>query len=210
MKRHQASAQVQSVMQLLALEPRAHQLFGQLSKGFRQRVGLADALLGDSRCLLLDEPFGGLDPLQRQEFRKLLRRLAGQGKAILFSSHVLPEVEEMADRLLVINSGKMIASGSCEELLGKVHSSSALLIEVAADDISSLQQALLKEYENINVSVIGEQRIKVNAETTIDRRQFFSWLAQRPEQVIGVWQQDANLESLFRNLIGNSSQGVEQ
>ncbi len=85
-------------------------LIGKLSRGFRQRVALADAIIADPKVLLLDEPTTGLDPLQRRSFRSLLATLS-EGRAVLFSSHVLPEVQAVVSRLLVIDHGKLVADG---------------------------------------------------------------------------------------------------
>ncbi len=109
-------ARVEEVLEQLGLGPRRRQPVGALSKGFRQRLGLADALLAKPPALLLDEPLSGLDPLQRLEFRAFLREQARQGTAILFSSHVLPEVEDLADRVLVLHRGRMRALGPPGEL----------------------------------------------------------------------------------------------
>ncbi|MBT3340980.1 MAG: ABC transporter ATP-binding protein [Planctomycetes bacterium] len=116
LSRMQSKRAIASISTRLGLTPRLKQSFGHLSKGFRQRVGLADALLADPPALLLDEPFAGLDPLQRQDFRNMLQELALDGKAILFSSHVLAEVEPIADRILVLHKGQTLAEGTLPEL----------------------------------------------------------------------------------------------
>jgi ABC-2 type transport system ATP-binding protein len=88
---------------------------GKLSKGFRQRVGMAQALLGDPEVLILDEPTSGLDPLQIREVRSLIREL-GQSKTILLSTHILQEVEAVADRVLMIHEGRLVFDGTVDEL----------------------------------------------------------------------------------------------
>ncbi|HMF14982.1 MAG TPA: ATP-binding cassette domain-containing protein [Gemmataceae bacterium] len=94
------------------------QLIGTLSKGYRQRVGLADALLADPPVLILDEPTAGLDPAQIRESRSLIREL-GQQHTILLSTHILPEVEMTCDRVIVINRGQLAADGLLEEMKGR-------------------------------------------------------------------------------------------
>ena len=91
--------------------------FDKLSKGYRQRVGLADCLLGDPPLLVLDEPFSGLDPLQRNELRGTLKKLSASGKAVLFSSHILPEVENIADNIIILHEGLARATGDIDDLL---------------------------------------------------------------------------------------------
>lgn len=115
--RAQRQAEVMRVMQLVGIADRSRQRFDALSKGFKQRLGVADCLLGNPPVLIMDEPFSGLDPLQRQDFRQILVSLKQQNKAILFSSHVLPEVEDIADRVLIIHKGKTRVAASVDELL---------------------------------------------------------------------------------------------
>jgi ABC-2 type transport system ATP-binding protein len=91
------------------------QLIGTLSKGYRQRVGLADALLADPPVLILDEPTAGLDPAQIRESRALIREI-GQQHTILLSTHILPEVEMTCDRVIIINRGQVVASGMLEDM----------------------------------------------------------------------------------------------
>jgi ABC-2 type transport system ATP-binding protein len=97
------------------LEDVRRQLIGTLSKGYRQRVGLADALLAEPPVLILDEPTSGLDPTQIRSARELIREL-GQEHTILLSTHILPEVEMTCDRVIIIHRGRVVASGSLEEL----------------------------------------------------------------------------------------------
>jgi ABC-2 type transport system ATP-binding protein len=104
---------------------------GQLSKGFRQRVGLGDALLHNPPVLILDEPTIGLDPAQIRETRSLMRALA-QEHTLLFSSHILPEVEATSQRIILINQGRIVASGTADELKARVTDEWWLFAEVKA------------------------------------------------------------------------------
>jgi len=107
--------QIEVVIDLCALSTVVHKPIGKLSKGFRQRVGMALALLHDPEVLILDEPTAGLDPNQIQEVRETMRRL-GKEKTILLSTHILQEVEAMASRVIVINEGRLVYDGSVDEL----------------------------------------------------------------------------------------------
>ncbi|MFQ5749994.1 MAG: ABC transporter ATP-binding protein, partial [Planctomycetota bacterium] len=130
---------------LLGLQARMRQPFAALSKGYRQRVGLADALLAAPPVLLLDEPFSGLDPLQRQEFRGILGTLAREeGRAILFSSHVLPEVQGLADRVLILHLGRVRAEGTLEELSRDLLPETLLRV-VTEGDPAALEEAWNRE-----------------------------------------------------------------
>lgn len=110
------SARVEQVMEACDLARKARRkLIGSLSKGFRQRVGIADALLSEPDVVILDEPTIGLDPHQILGIRSLIRGLRGK-KAVLISSHILPEIENVCDRVIIINQGRVVASGTPEEL----------------------------------------------------------------------------------------------
>ncbi len=102
---------------------------GHLSKGFRQRVGLADALLHNPRVLILDEPTVGLDPAQIRETRSLIRDLA-KDHTVMLSSHILPEVEATCQRIIIINKGRLVASGTPDELRDRVSGESKLIAEI--------------------------------------------------------------------------------
>jgi ABC-2 type transport system ATP-binding protein len=105
------------------------QLIGTLSKGYRQRVGLADALLADPPVLILDEPTAGLDPSQIRETRKLIREL-GEQHTILLSTHILPEVEMTCNRVIIINRGQVAAEGMLEDLRQRSHSLEDLFVNL--------------------------------------------------------------------------------
>lgn len=107
-------------------------LIGQLSKGNRQRVGLAQALIHEPAVLFLDEPTAGLDPNQIKHFRELLGELR-EKHTILLSSHILPEIEKTADRVLILKEGELVADGTTDELCAKVHGGPRVLLDVEAD-----------------------------------------------------------------------------
>lgn len=119
--------EVQRVMGLAQVDDHGQVLIGDLSKGYRQRVGLADALLGAPPILVLDEPTAGMDPNQIREIRSLIRSLAGQ-HAVLLSTHIMSEVEATCDRAIIIDRGHLVAQGSIEQLRELRRSSEALLV----------------------------------------------------------------------------------
>lgn len=116
--RRDLEPRVETVLAQLELNSVRRRLISRLSRGFRQRVALADALIADPKVLLLDEPTSGLDPLQRRAFREVLLALS-EDRSVLFSSHVLPEVEAVASRLLVLNKGALVGDGSLQALREK-------------------------------------------------------------------------------------------
>ncbi len=131
------------MVHLTGLNEEKHKKIGELSKGFRQRVGLAQAMIHDPEVLILDEPTTGLDPNQIIEIRKLIREL-GREKTVVLSTHILPEVEATCDRILIINKGKIVADGSPETLRKQAQGEEILKVQIAEavnrdDLIASLQ-----------------------------------------------------------------------
>lgn len=112
---HERWGHIRAKMSFCGLLEVSHRLIGKLSKGYRQRVGLAQALMGDPSVLILDEPTTGLDPTQIKEIRELIRAL-GQNRAVILSTHILPEASMLCNRVLMINQGEILASGTVQEL----------------------------------------------------------------------------------------------
>ncbi len=126
----------------VGLAPAAKRRIGTYSKGMRQRVGLAQTLIGKPRLLVLDEPTSGLDPVSRRDFYELLGGLAAEGAAILLSSHVLTEVEARTDRILILSGGRMVAEGTLPELRSRAALPVALHITPAPGCAPALAQVL--------------------------------------------------------------------
>ncbi|HYC85644.1 MAG TPA: ATP-binding cassette domain-containing protein, partial [Chryseosolibacter sp.] len=114
-KRELVDDRVRYMVQVCGLNAEKHKKIGELSKGYRQRVGLAQAMIHDPEILVLDEPTTGLDPNQIVEIRQLIREL-GKAKTVILSTHILPEVEATCDRILIINKGKIVADGTADTL----------------------------------------------------------------------------------------------
>jgi ABC-2 type transport system ATP-binding protein len=126
-------SRMDEVLALCGLQEAAGRIIGQLSKGFRQRVGLADALIHEPRLLILDEPSIGLDPNQIRDFRQLIRGLAHR-HTVLLSSHILPEVETICQRVLIINRGRIVASDTPDQLAGMMLGHSSVVVELKAPE----------------------------------------------------------------------------
>jgi ABC-2 type transport system ATP-binding protein len=120
---------IAGVMEQCGVADVAGRFIGQLSRGYRQRVGMADALLGKPELIVLDEPTAGLDPNQVRSVRKLVRDLAG-GHTVLISSHILSEIEMTCDRVVILHEGRLLASGALDELMAKANA--AIVAEVRA------------------------------------------------------------------------------
>ncbi|MEN9581181.1 MAG: hypothetical protein RJA70_4190 [Pseudomonadota bacterium] len=172
------AAAVSRAMSLSGVSHRSHSLIGHLSKGYRQRTGLADALVADPRLLILDEPTAGLDPNQIREVRKLIRDL-GQEHTVLLSTHILAEVEVACDRALVMSHGKLVGSGTVDELRRLAASELEMtLTQGGMDWPAALTQRLLSRVE---VSP-GVFRVRVN----LAERPVESWVSELCAAGIGV------------------------
>src|SRR5664279_175033 len=120
---------VVEMIRITGLNKEKHKKIEELSKGFRQRVGLAQAMIHNPEILLLDEPTSGLDPNQIAEIRKLIREL-GREKTVILSTHILPEVEATCDRIFIINKGKIVVDGTAESLRNQARGSDILKVKI--------------------------------------------------------------------------------
>ena len=135
------SSRVEEVLELVAMKEAARRRVGGYSMGMRQRLGLAAALLGDPELLVLDEPANGLDPAGIRWLRDLLRSLAARGRTILVSSHVLAEVEQIADEVVIIHRGRFVAQSTTEELAARASGA----VRVRSPDAQRLREVLTRE-----------------------------------------------------------------
>jgi gliding motility-associated transport system ATP-binding protein len=151
---------VKRSIDLAGLQGREHQLLGTLSKGYRQRAGLAQALLHDPSVLILDEPTSGLDPNQQEEMRTLIRTL-GSDHTVILSTHILPEVEAVCDRVLIISEGRLCSDGTVEEIKTS-SSSSPVAVVVVRGEAPRVREAIggLDFVEEVNLEdVAGEMGV---------------------------------------------------
>ncbi|MFL5512565.1 MAG: ATP-binding cassette domain-containing protein [Gemmatimonadales bacterium] len=183
------------------LEPVFHRPIGELSKGFRQRVGLAAAILHRPDLLILDEPTEGLDPNQRVEIRHLIGNL-GRERTVLLSTHVLPEVQFTCSRLLIISQGRIVADGPVDQLIARAKGASRIGVEAAGNGIASRLAALpgvasVEPHESSN----GRERVIVTAAGAEDLRPRIFELAKAEQWTLYELHQEAgSLEDLFREL----------
>lgn len=188
-------SKVQEVIGLTGLEPEAHKKIGQLSKGYRQRVGLAAALLHDPEVLILDEPTTGLDPNQLIEIRKLIQDI-GREKTILLSTHIMKEVEAVCDRVIIINKGKLVADKSLEEL----RAAETQIIEVEFD-YRVEEELLLRLQHVIQVTNTGGMIYEIAFDTSKDMRPaVFDFAHDHKLRTLQLSRKNRNLESLFTEL----------
>jgi ABC-2 type transport system ATP-binding protein len=164
-------SRVAEVVELCGLDDVAGRIIGQLSKGYRQRVGLAESMVNEPEILLLDEPSLGLDPNQIRQIRELIKSLAG-GHTVLLSTHILSEVQMICRRVLIINKGAIVASDTTENLTGLLKGHKRLIVEARgpAEDIRARISAL-PEVVRVDGEVLGQwQRLTVECDRDSDIR----------------------------------------
>lgn len=183
------------VVEQTGLGPEAHKKIGQLSKGYRQRVGLAAALLHDPEVLILDEPTTGLDPNQLLEIRKLIREI-GRKKTILLSTHIMKEVEAVCDRVLIINKGELVA----DKKLADLREEDEQIIEVEFD--YRVEEVLLNKLPHVStVKNKGGFLYEITFTTTTDMRPvIFDFAHDNKLKTLQLSRKNRNLESLFTEM----------
>ncbi|MDC6384241.1 gliding motility-associated ABC transporter ATP-binding subunit GldA [Muricauda sp. SK9] len=188
-------SKIEEVIEQTGLTPEAHKKIGQLSKGYRQRVGLAAALLHNPEVLILDEPTTGLDPNQLIEIRKMIRDI-GKEKTILLSTHIMKEVEAVCDRVIIINKGKLVADKKLEEL----REAEEQIIEVEFD--YRVEEQLLQQLPHVSkVTNIGGFVYEITFSTSTDMRPaVFDFAHDNQLKTLQLSRKNKNLESLFTEL----------
>jgi len=203
----QKRKQIKHVIDLCGLRAELRKDIGELSKGFRQRVGLAQALLHDPAILILDEPTIGLDPTQIIEIRELIKKI-GKEKTIILSSHILPEVSATCDRIIIINRGEIVGSGTPEEMALSAKAGEITYITIRAP-LQEVQEKL-KTLEKINeiIYIAGEEtglnQFEIKSAVGIDVcEDLFFLVAQNGWSLTELYQKTANLEDIFLQLTMN-------
>ena len=190
---------VGDVKELCGLKEVEKKLIGALSKGYRQRVGLADALVHEPDLLILDEPTSGLDPNQIRQVRDLIKNL-GKQHTILLSTHILPEVEMTCSRVIIINKGKIEACDTPENLLGRIRTAGGVIVEAkVGSDKGAEELKKIPGVRDVTVSVDGEWGIfalRVEAETDV-REEVFRLASERHWKLRELSQRKATLEDVF-------------
>lgn len=179
-------------------------LIGNLSKGYKQRVGIAQALLGNPPVLILDEPTVGLDPKQIIEIRNLIHNL-GRKHTIILSSHILPEIQAVCERIIVINSGRLVADGTPDHLAHSLSTDHKLVVRLAGPEVDMKNG--LKTIKNVvSVESFGEKEpgvyeFTVEAREGTDlRRDLFRLAAKKDWPILSLTNSDLSLEDVFLRL----------
>ncbi len=196
-------SKIEEMVHVCGLNAEKHKKIGELSKGYRQRVGLAQAMIHDPEILILDEPTTGLDPNQIIEIRKLIRHL-GKEKTVILSTHILPEVEATCDRILIINKGKIVADGTPETLRKQAKGNEVLRIQIADSNNRDNVISSLQSLETVNmvdpVANTNDSYVIQSKEGASSRRALFNLCVQRNWVLTEMTPIETKLEDIFREL----------
>ncbi|KQB38217.1 Gliding motility protein [Flavobacterium daejeonense] len=189
-------SRINEVIELTGLNPESHKKIGELSKGYRQRVGLANALLHNPNVLILDEPTTGLDPNQLLEIRNLIKN-AGKDKTVFLSTHIMQEVEAICDRVIIINKGKIVTDKKLDNLVSEQNEQ---IIEVEFD--YKIEEQLIAKIENlISFKNIHDMTWELVFKTDKDMRPaVFDFANENGLKTLQLNQKNKNLEAVFREI----------
>jgi ABC-2 type transport system ATP-binding protein len=209
--KQQMSRRVKEMVDVCVLGEMKHKDIGQLSKGYRQRVGLAAAMIHDPNVLILDEPTSGLDPNQIVEIRSLIREI-GKHKTVVLSTHILPEVQATCNRVIIINRGKIVADGPIEDLQRSMQGGERIVLEVEVADgetfdmlsvqvkgIPSVGSVMLLDERN------GIKKFSVETSGSVDiRKDLYNLCVQKGWGLLELHREQTSLEDIFRELTSDS------
>lgn len=193
---------IEEVIEMVGLSLESKKKVGQLSKGYKQRVGLAAALIHDPEVLILDEPTTGLDPNQIVEIREVIKKL-GQHKTVLFSSHILQEVEAICDRVVIINRGRLVANDTLSNLRRQSANSEVLKVSFR----ESLEPAWLERLSSVQaVNKLSTYEWELTCTDAQEaKRQLLELALQQHLNIVSLQSGGQSLEEVFRSLTNNNN-----
>ena len=197
-------ARIRELGDLCGLNPVMHMPIAELSKGFKQRVGLAHAMMSDPEILILDEPTSGLDPNQIVEIRDIIKRI-GKQKTVVLSTHILSEAEATCDRVVIISRGKIVADGDIDKLKQSAGDTSLIHLTLQRADSDAVRQKLsatagVKEVVRLD-AVNGQLKVTLSVPSTEDlRAEIYRTVKQTDWELLEFYQESRTLETVFREL----------
>lgn len=189
-----SKARLTDMIALCGLSKEQHKKIGVLSKGYRQRVGLAQALIHDPEVLILDEPTTGLDPNQILEIRNLIKTVSTE-KTVIFSSHIMQEVQAVCERVVIINNGKIVADNAVEQLTAAKENSVVIYAEFA----DPIDESVLKNAGVLNLQKMQANKYLIEADSDI-RQQIFQLASAHHWALVGLQLEEGSLEQVFHKL----------
>ena len=196
------TARINEVIDMTGLGNEQNKIIGTLSKGYRQRVGLAQAIMHDPSVLILDEPTSGLDMNQLVEIRSLIKNL-GKEKTVIFSSHIMQEVQALCDRVVIINNGALVTDQSMGQLSSLLTSGQIIHVEFDQKEVSS---ALFEHIKGLANITFEHSKMIFTADKNIDiRAQIFDTAVKNGLTLLEMHQEKATMEDIFRKLTKESA-----
>ncbi|HWB93636.1 MAG TPA: gliding motility-associated ABC transporter ATP-binding subunit GldA [Puia sp.] len=189
---------IEAVIGLVGLTPESKKKLGQLSKGYKQRVGLAAALIHDPEVLILDEPTSGLDPNQIIEIREVIRTL-GKNKTVLFSSHILQEVEALCDRVVIINKGRLVADSTLSQLRQSGSGGNTTILVSFGESLEPAKLSQLNQVDRVNRLNEHEWELQTAAPDAV-KKQLMELALQNNWNIRTLQSENQSLEAIFRSL----------
>jgi ABC-2 type transport system ATP-binding protein len=210
MEKNKIQERVKLMLHICGLMNERNRDIGELSKGFRQRVGLAQAMIHDPEILILDEPTSGLDPNQIVEIRNLIKEL-GKQKTVILSTHILSEVQSTCNRVLIINKGSIVADGSPSELQNKFQAKETITLELKTHSEDPMMNVIpqfrsIPEVQNIELLSFNSDNCRVDIHTTknIDiREMLFNKTVENKWVILEMSRKTTSLEDVFHQLTTN-------
>ncbi len=191
------------MISLCGLDREKHKKINELSKGYRQRVGLAQAMIHDPEILILDEPTTGLDPNQIVEIRKLIKEI-GKEKTVILSTHILPEVEATCDRILIINRGRIVADGTAETLRKQSQGKEILTVTIEEGVTEKIIASLNALSTVDHLKKLSNQRFEITSKKDLSsKREVFNCCVKNNWILTEMVASEKKLEDIFRNLTLN-------
>ncbi len=192
-------ARIDEMIELTGLEREQKKLIGALSKGYRQRVGLAQAMLHNPDVLILDEPTSGLDPNQLVDIRALIKNI-GQEKTVIFSTHIMQEVQAICDRVIIINQGKLVANDPIDVLRQRISGETGVVVQF----LEKIGAGKLKEIPGVKeVQKIENNQFQLISTKQDIRPQVFQWAVKNGLTLIEMRQEVYSVEDVFQKLTKN-------
>lgn len=190
-------SRVEEVVELVGLEQEQTKKISQLSKGYKQRVGIAQAIIHDPEVLILDEPTSGLDPNQLVEVRNLIQKL-GTEKTVILSTHIMQEVEAICDRVVVINKGEIVADKATSAFVTAPTDQAIITIEL----MNGIDAAIFQKIHGVqDIKKIGNKKIKIFSDKSSDiRPQVFDLVVQAGDKLLSMQQEEQAIEDVFKKL----------
>ena len=190
-------SRVADMIEMTGLEREQNKIIDSLSKGYKQRVGLAQAMLHNPDVLILDEPTSGLDPNQLVEIRALIKKL-GEEKTVIFSTHIMQEVQAICDRVVIINKGKMVANDSIEKLQDRVIGGNLITVEFA----QNVNKSQLSKIEGVkSVKALNDNHWELLSNKKVDiRSKVFHFAVQNKLTLLEMRRETYSIENVFQEL----------